>query len=176
MGVNKFYRDRSCVVTAFTNTYLYLYHKDEIFTLEEDNAYHYEFFKKLRPHANGVPTALALDRRSKRIITDRNLKVNSHVMEDFIFKKKSKNQKIDFINEALYRDLPVIFINWLSPEVKVMSHHGVTITECNDMGDHHELVISSWGRPYRVDFDQFERQSRTYSGLIYFERKDCGIS
>lgn len=176
MGVSKFYRDRSCVVTAFTNTYLYLYHKDKTFSLEEYNTYHYEFFKQLRPHANGVPTALALDRRSKRIISDRNLDVKSHLIEDFLFKKKSKEKKIDFINEALSRDLPVIFINWVSNNVKVMRHHGVTITECNNMGDYHELVISSWGNLYRVNFEVFEKQFRTYSGLIYFERKDHGIS
>ena len=56
-----------------------------------------------------------------------------------------------------------------------MKHHGVTITECNDMGDYHELVISSWGRVYKINFEEFDRQVRSYTGLIYFERKDYGL-
>ena len=175
MGVSKFYRDRACVVTAFTNTYLYLYHKGEEFSLAEYNAYHYDFFKKLRPHANGVPTAKALARRAKRIIEDRNLLLDSHILEENLFKKIPLEEKIDFINHALSRDLPVIFINWMSTDVKVMRHHGVTITECNDMGDYYELVISSWGHKYRINFNQFDKQIRSYSGLIYFNRRDNEI-
>lgn len=175
LGVSKFYRDRSCVVTAFTNTYLYLYRPGESFSLEEYNSYHYNFFKKLRPHINGIPTAKALDRRADRIRRTEGLLLKAHIMEEYFFNKKPTADKITFINEALAKDLPVIFINWLSNDVKVMRHHGVTITECKDMGDYHELVISSRGRPYKINFEVFDKQIRTYSGLVYFERMDYGI-
>lgn len=170
MGVSKFYRDRSCVVTAFTNTYLYMYHPGEQFSLADYNAYHYDFYKKIRPHINGVSTAKALNNRVNRIRSDREIYMPGRVMQEFAFNKRPVNEKIDFINQGLSQNLPVIFINWMSKDVKVMRHHGVTITECNDMGDFHELVISSWGRVYKINFEEFDRQLRSYSGLVYFER------
>lgn len=175
MGVGKFYRDRSCVVTAFTNAYLYMYHPGEKFSLEEYNSYHYDFYKKIRPHIYGVPTAEVLNYRVNRIREDRNLNLHAHIMQEFFRRKHSKDEKIAFIKEGLRKNCPVIFINWMSQNVKVLAHHGVTITECNDMGDYHELVISSWGRLYKVNFEMFDRQMKSYSGLIYFERDDYEI-
>lgn len=175
MGVSKFYRDRSCVVTAFTNTYLYMYKHEQRFSLKEYNKYQYNFFKKLRPHINGISTAKTLDRRVDRIRRTEGLRLKGHVMQEFAFNKKPIDEKIRFINEGLAKDCPVIFINWLSNDVKVMRHHGVTITECNDMGDYHELVISSWGKAYRINFEQFDSQIRSHSGLVYFERMDYGL-
>lgn len=175
LGVSKFYRDRSCVVTAFTNTYLYMYHPNEEFSLEEYNKYQYDFFRILRPHINGVPTVKALNNRVKRIMRIHDIKLEGHYISENYFKKIPTREKIDFINEGLKRDCPVIFINWLSNDMRVMKHHGVTITECNDMGDYHELVLSSWGRVYKINFEEFDRQIRSYTGLIYFERKDYGI-
>ncbi|MBM0046313.1 hypothetical protein JNO63_04325 [Anaerococcus sp. mt242] len=175
VGVSKFYRDRSCVVTAFTNSYLYMYHPDEKFTLEEYNKYHYDFYKKIRPHINGVPTVEALNRRVNRIRRDRNLNLYAHIMQEFFVRRHSTEEKIAFINQGLSKNCPVIFINWMSRNVKVLAHHGVTITECNDMGDYHELVISSWGRVYKINFEIFDRQIKSYSGLIYFERNDYEI-
>ena len=175
MGVSKFYRDRSCVVTAFTNAYLYMYHPEEKFTLSEYNAYHYDFYRKIRPHINGVPTAKALNNRVNRIRRDRGLRLDGKVMQEFFFNNRPIEEKIAFINEGLRKNCPVIFINWMSRDVRVMRHHGVTITECNDMGDYHELVISSWGRVYKINFEIFDRQIRSYSGLVYFERMDYGL-
>ena len=175
LGVSKFYRDRSCVVTAFTNTYLYLYHPGDRFTLEEYNHYHYDFYKKIRPHINGVPTAKALNYRVNRIRRDRNLTLNAHIMQEYLVRRHTTEEKLAFINEALRKNCPVIFINWMSKNVKVLAHHGVTITECNDMGDYHELVISSWGNVYKINFEIFDKQIKSYSGLIYFERNDYEI-
>lgn len=175
MGVSKFYRDRSCVVTAFTNAYLYMYHPKENFTLSEYNAFHYDFYKKIRPHINGVPTAKALNHRVNRIRRDRGLRLDGKILQEFFFNKRPIEEKIAFINEGLRKNCPVIFINWMSKDIKVMRHHGVTITECNDMGDYHELVISSWGRVYKINFEIFDRQMRSYSGLVYFERMDYGL-
>lgn len=175
LGVAKFYRDRSCVVTAFTNTYLYLYHKGERFTLEEYNHYHYDFYKKIRPHINGVPTAKALNHRVNRIRRERNLTLYAHIMQEYFIRRNTTEEKLAFINEALSKNCPVIFINWMSKNVKVLAHHGVTITECNDMGDYHELVISSWGNVYKINFEIFDKQIKSYSGLIYFERNDYEI-
>ena len=154
---------------------LYMYHPDEKFTLEEYNHYHYDFYKKIRPHINGVPTAEALNRRVNRIRRDRDLNLYAYIMQEYIIRRHSTEEKIAFINEGLRKNCPVIFINWMSKNVKVLAHHGVTITECNDMGDYHELVISSWGRVYKVNFEIFDRQLKSYSGLIYFERNDYEI-
>lgn len=175
LGVSKFYRDRSCVVTAFTNAYLYMYHPNEEFSLAEYNKYQYEFYKRLRPHINGVPTVKALNNRVNRIKRAYGLKLDHHLLSENYFKKISTDQKIAFINEGLRKNCPVIFINWMSNAINVMKHHGVTITECNDMGDYHELIISSWGRRYKINFEIFDKQIRSYTGLIYFERKDYGI-
>lgn len=175
VGISKFYRDRSCVVTAFTNAYLYMYRPGEVFDLDEYNKYQLNFYQKIRPHINGVPTAKTLDRRVDRVRRTEGLRLKGHVKQEFAVNKKPIEEKIAFINEGLAKDCPVIFINWLSNDVRVMRHHGVAITECNDMGDYHELVISSWGQLYRINFNQFDAQIRTYSGLVYFERMDYGL-
>ncbi|MDU0895067.1 MAG: hypothetical protein E7A85_07400, partial [Anaerococcus sp.] len=175
LGVPKFYRDRSCVVTAFTNAYLYMYHPNQKFSLEEYNSYHHDFYKKIRPHINGVPTVDALNHRVNRIRRDRNLNLYAYIMQEYFVRRHSSAEKIAFINEGLSKNCPVIFINWMSRNVKVLAHHGVTITECNDMGDYHELIISSWGNVYKINFEIFDRQMKSYSGLIYFERNDYEI-
>ncbi len=175
LGVSKFYRDRSCVVTAFTNAYLYMYYPGREFSLEEYNNYQFEFFRRIRPHINGVPTAKALNNRVKRIKRAHGLDIEGHLISENYFRKIPTHEKIAFINKGLSHNCPVIFINWMSGSVSVMKHHGVTITECNDMGDYHELVISSWGRVYKINFEEFDRQVRSYTGLIYFERKDYGL-
>lgn len=175
LGVPKFYRNRSCVVTAFTNAYLYMYHPNQKFSLEEYNSYHHDFYKKIRPHINGVPTVDALNHRVNRIRRDRNLNLYAYIMQEYFVRRHSSAEKIAFINEGLSKNCPVIFINWMSRDVKVLAHHGVTITECNDMGDYHELIISSWGNVYKINFEVFDRQMKSYSGLIYFERNDHEI-
>lgn len=175
LGVPKFYRNRSCVVTAFTNAYLYMYHPNQKFSLEEYNSYHHDFYKKIRPHINGVPTVDALNHRVNRIRRDRNLNLYAYIMKEYFVRRHSSAEKIAFINEGLSKNCPVIFINWMSRNVKVLAHHGVTITECNDMGDYHELIISSWGNVYKINFEIFDRQMKSYSGLIYFERNDHEI-
>jgi len=175
LGVPKFYRDRSCVVTAFTNAYLYMYQPNQKFSLEEYNSYHHDFYKKIRPHINGVPTVDALNHRVNRIRRDRNLNLYAYIMQEYFVRRHSSAEKIAFINEGLSKNCPVIFINWMSRNVKVLAHHGVTITECNDMGDYHELIISSWGNVYKINFEIFDRQMKSYSGLIYFERNDYEI-
>ena len=175
LGVPKFYRNRSCVVTAFTNAYLYMYHPNQKFSLEEYNCYHHDFYKKIRPHINGVPTVDALNHRVNRIRRDRNLNLYAYIMQEYFVRRHSSAEKIAFINEGLSKNCPVIFINWMSRNVKVLAHHGVTITECNDMGDYHELIISSWGNVYKINFEVFDRQMKSYSGLIYLERNDYEI-
>ena len=47
-NVSKFYRDRSCVVTAMTNVYFYLFHRDREIPMDLYNEYHYYFFRSLR--------------------------------------------------------------------------------------------------------------------------------
>ncbi len=171
-GVSKFYRDRSCVVTAFTNAYFYLYHKDiEKIDYNLYNDYHYYFFRKIKPWVNGVPTAGSLARRVDRINNDFGINLKSNILNESLIHRRPMAKKIDFIERALQSDSPPIFINWLSPNIKVMIHHGVCITELNKVKDDYEIVVSSWGRRYKFSLREFTRQLRTYSGLIYFEKR-----
>ncbi len=78
----------------------------------------------------------------------------------------------NFIMDALKKDLPVIFFNWLSNSVDVMKHHGVTITEINKKEDDYILTLSSWGEVYKVSLKKFLNQPRTYTGFIYFEKDE----
>ena len=129
VGVSKFYRDRSCVVTAFTNTYLYLYRKDEKFSLDQFNDYQYWFFQIIKPRVYGVPTARLLDFKLNKFRKSYHLKLKSHILEDNPIKRKSMEEIANFIFQAIEKDLPVIFFNWVSRSIRVMKHHGVTITE-----------------------------------------------
>lgn len=170
-NVTKFYRDRSCVVTAMTNVYFYLFHRDRELPMDLYNEYHYYFFRSLRPWANGVPTVRSLDRRLDRVREDFGIKLESKTLTETMINRRPLGKKIAFIEEALGEDSPPIIINWLSNDIKVMKHHGVCITELNRVGDKHEIVVSSWGRVYRFILEDFERQFRTYTGLIYFKER-----
>lgn len=170
-NVSKFYRDRSCVVTAMTNVYFYLFHKERELPIDLYNEYHYYFFKSLRPWANGVPTVKSLDRRLDRVREDFGISLESKTLTETMINKRPLAKKIAFIEEALEKDSPPIIINWLSNDINVMKHHGVCITELNRVGDKHEVVVSSWGRVYRFILEDFERQFRTYTGLIYFKER-----
>lgn len=170
-NVSKFYRDRACVVTAMTNVYFYLFHKNRQLPIDLYNEYHYYFFRSLRPWANGVPTAKSLDRRLDRVREDFGISLESKTLTETMVNKRPLAKKIAFIEEALEKESPPIIINWLSNDINVMKHHGVCITELNRVGDKHEVVVSSWGRVYRFILEDFERQYRTYTGLIYFKEK-----
>ena len=172
MGVSKFYRDRSCVVTAFTNIYLYLFRKNEKFSYDEFNDYQYWFFKVLKPKIYGIPTARLLDFKVNRIRKSYHLNLHSHLPEDLPIKRHSMEEIANFIMDALKKDLPVIFFNWLSNSVDVMKHHGVTITEINKKEDDYILTPSSWGEVYKVSLKKFLNQPRTYTGFIYFEKDE----
>lgn len=170
-NVSKFYRDRSCVVTAMTNVYFYLFHRKREIPMDLYNEYHYYFFRSLRPWANGVPTVRSLDRRLDRVREDFGISLESKTLTETMVNKRPLTKKIAFIEEALAEDSPPIIINWLSNDIKVMKHHGVCITELNRVADKHEVVVSSWGRVYRFILEDFERQFRTYTGLIYFKER-----
>mgnify|MGYP006872903270 CR=1 FL=1 len=170
-NVSKFYRDRSCVVTAMTNVYFYLFHRDREIPMDLYNEYHYYFFRSLRPWANGVPTVKSLDRRLDRVREDFGISLESKTLTETMVNKRPLGKKIAFIEEALGEDSPPIIINWLSNDINVMKHHGVCITELNRVGNKHEVVVSSWGRVYRFILEDFERQFRTYTGLIYFKER-----
>lgn len=172
VGVSKFYRDRACVVTAFTNTYLYLFRGEEKFNLDQFNYYQYWFFKILKPKIYGIPTARVLDFKLNKIRTSYHLKLKSHILEDFPLKRKTIDEIANFISKAISKDLPLIFFNWTSRSIELMKHHGVTITEIEKYNDDYKITISSWGKMYKISLKKFLMQKRTYTGLIYFEKDD----
>lgn len=172
VGVSKFYRDRSCVVTAFTNTYLYLFRGEEKFNLDQFNYYQYWFFKILKPQIYGIPTARVLDFKLNKIRSSYHLKLKSHILEDSPLKRKTIDEIANFISKAISKDLPLIFFNWTSRSIELMKHHGVTITEIEKYNDDYKITISSWGKMYKISLKKFLMQKRTYTGLIYFEKDD----
>ncbi|MDU5504143.1 MAG: hypothetical protein E6073_03210 [Anaerococcus vaginalis] len=172
VGVSKFYRDRACVVTAFTNTYLYLFRGEEKFNLDQFNYYQYWFFKILKPKIYGIPTARVLDFKLNKIRSSYHLKLKSHILEDFPLKRKTIDEIANFISKAISKDLPLIFFNWTSRSIELMKHHGVTITEIEKYNDDYKITISSWGKMYKISLKKFLMQKRTYTGLIYFEKDD----
>lgn len=169
LGLSKFFRDRSCVVTAFTNCFFYLYKNGPV-DFETYNKTQYEFYKRIRPKANGVPTAKSLLRRIDIINHALELNLSYRILEGNLIKRLSLGQMISFIKEGLAKDTPVIFINWLSRDIDIMSHHGLCITEMNEKDGRHEVVVSSWGRRHTFYLEDFYKQARTYTGLIYFTK------
>ncbi|MBP2016388.1 hypothetical protein [Anaerococcus degeneri] len=168
-GLSKFFRDRSCVVTAFTNSFFYLYKYGPV-DFETYNKTQYEFYKRIRPKANGVPTAKSLLRRIDIINHALGLNLSYRILEGNLIKRLSLGQMISFINEGLAKDTPVILINWLSRDIDITSHHGLCITELNEKDGRHEVVVSSWGRRHTFYLEDFYKQARTYTGLIYFTK------
>lgn len=168
-GLSKFFRDRACVVTAFTNTFFYLFRKGPV-DFDYYNKVQYEFYKRLRPKVNGVPTAKSLLKRIDIINHALDLNLSYRLLEGNMIKKISLCQMISFINDGLSHDTPVILINWLSKDIDVMSHHGLCITEMNEKAGKHQIVVSSWGRRHSFYLEDFYNQQRTYTGMIYFTR------
>lgn len=168
-GLSKFFRDRACVVTAFTNTFFYLFRKGPV-DFDYYNKVQYEFYKRLRPKANGVPTAKSLLKRIDIINHALDLNLSYRLLEGNMIKKISFGQMISFINDGLALDTPVILINWLSKDIDVMSHHGLCITEMNEKAGKHQIVVSSWGRRHSFYLEDFYNQQRTYTGMIYFTK------
>ena len=74
LGLSKFFRDRACVVTAFTNVYFYMFEKGFI-DFKTYNDMQYKFYRRLRPKANGVPTASSLIKRIRIINHQMGLKL-----------------------------------------------------------------------------------------------------
>ena len=169
-GLSKFFRDRACVVTAFTNTFFYLFRKGPV-DFDYYNKVQYEFYKRLRPKANGVPTAKSLLKRIDIINHALDLNLSYRLLEGNMIKKISLGQMISFINDGLAHDTPVILINWLSKNIDVMSHHGICITEMNEKAGKHQIVVSSWGRRHSFYLEDFYNQQRTYTGMIYFTKE-----
>ena len=170
-GLSKFFRDRACVVTAFTNVFFYLFRKGPV-DFDDYNKVQFEFYKRLRPKANGVPTAKALLKKIDIINHVLNLGLSYRMIEGRLTKRLSLDEMINFINEGLSKDSPVIFINWLSRDIDVMSHHGLCITEMNEKNGKHEVVVSTWARRHKFYLEDFYKQRRTYTGLIFFEKHD----
>lgn len=170
--VSKFYRDRSCVVTAFTNVYLYMYRPNDKFTIEEYNDYQYWFYKVLKPKIYGIPTAKVLDLKVNRLRKDYYLNLKANFLNDSIICRKSKKEVVKFIEKGLSKDSPIIFFNWSSRKISVMTHHGVVITQIEKKGKDYLLTLSSWGRKYVISLDEFLKQFRTYTGFLYYERED----
>lgn len=169
-GLSKFFRDRACVVTAFTNTFFYLFRKGPV-DFDYYNKVQYEFYKRLRPKVNGVPTAKSLLKRIDIINHALDLNLSYRLLEGNMIKKISLGQMISFINDGLAHDTPVILINWLSKNIDVMSHHGICITEMNEKAGKHQIVVSSWGRRHSFYLEDFYNQQRTYTGMIYFTKE-----
>lgn len=169
-GLSKFFRDRSCVVTAFTNCFFYLF-KEGVVDFDTYNEVQYAFYKRIRPKANGVPTAKSLLKRIDIINHKLELNLSYRLLEGNLIKRLSLDQMISFINEGLKKDTPVILINWLSKKVDIMSHHGLCITEMNEKDGRHEVVVSSWGRRHSFYLEDFYKELRTYTGLIYFTKQ-----
>lgn len=169
MGLSKFFRDRSCVVTAFTNCFFYLFKEGPV-KFDTYNRIQYAFYKRLRPKANGVPTAKSLLRKIGILNHVLDLNLSYRMLEGNLVKRLSLGQMIGFINEGLSKDTPVILINWLSANIDIMSHHGLCITEMNEKDGKHEVVVSTWGRRHTFYLEDFYNELRTYTGLIYFTR------
>ena len=124
-----------------TNVYFYLFHKEKILDIDLYNEYHYYFYRRLRPHVNGIATVKSLDRRLNRVRDDMAIKLSSKTLTETLINRRPLARKIDFIEEALANDSPPIIINWLSKDIEVMRHHGVCITELNRLGDKHEVRL-----------------------------------
>ncbi|MDD7383102.1 MAG: hypothetical protein PUG22_01805 [Peptoniphilaceae bacterium] len=170
-GVSKFMANRSCVVTAFTNSFLYTYRRGEKFSFEEYNSFQYKFYKILKPWINGIPTAKILDLRVNTL-RKKGYKLKSHFLYDTIFKKTTLEEKIEFIEYALNKDIPVILFNWQSKEIDILKNHAVVITKIYKSEDYHIINVSSWGKKYVINFDKFDKQFSLYKGFVYFERED----
>ena len=117
-----------------------------------------------------MPTAKSLLRRIYIINHALGLNLSYRILEGNLIKRLSLGQMISFINEGLAKDTPVILINWLSRDIDITSHHGLCITELNEKAGRHEVVVSSWGRRHTFYLEDFYKQARTYTGLIYFTK------
>lgn len=162
---------KACGLVAFSQSLYYLSKTRKDYSL----IYPYSEFDKrtftsfmlqistwLKPSIIGIPSLFFLKRGVRTYLKRINSDLKSQELKNFKDRKKAE----DFIEEALDKNCPVIFIGWFNKN-PLFNFHWTTITAIIKDDNKCQLEISSWGNKYKLDIEEL-LNTRGYKALIYF--------
>lgn len=157
--LKKYQANHSCAVSVATNYVYYLkdqhalnfpdYQQTELGFTHQMN----ELYYIMKPRIWGIAT---LGKFKKRFISYAE-SLNIELIP-FMIKTGRKEIYLNFIQEELKKDYPVLMLTLFSRD-KSVSYHWVTITGLISRHKKTELIISNWGRKERLDFDAWYEQA-----------------
>lgn len=134
-----------------SSSYGNLYQEDDLSTF--NYTYHmikvYNYLSPINPFY-GLTSVSSFTTYVENYASEKSVNLNGH----YITAKNTGEQTvINFIKAGLNADTPVAALNLSLPNSFKWAWHWVTITAFNDNGHlDNEIVISSWGRKYTVNF------------------------
>lgn len=173
-GVETYYADRSCGVTAAANAMYYmathitgkaaLYNQTGTLTKAKFNAFQKSIYDYLNPSTIGIPTISAMKDNllfyaKMQGVTLTAVTAPTNWTHDTV---------LDFIKTGLNAESPVLIINWNSP-IEDLVTHWVTITKIYADNASMYMVTSNWGARETYDFNTWVDGSSIYKNAIYFK-------
>ncbi len=157
-----------CGPIAITNSIIYILKMaDEKLTKEEYIELATEIYIILNPSPIGllsfnkiIDRVLSLNKRFNINLGYRVIKFNNNYYE-----------YLEFIKSGLALDLPVLSLNLNFNFRKSFYWHWVSITGLFEDKDGVKISVSSWGRRYILDFNEYFKSLMPGSGMIYFYRR-----
>lgn len=162
---SKYYVARSCALSALGNCILYSLGK---YTLSEEEAL--EFFNKLmqvlRPMPWGVPSIRRLNQALQRL--------EKYLGQGFQIKiHRGKNygpEAFNFIFQNLQENRPILLLNTNHPK-RGFQNHWVTITGLLFEEGKYFVYFSSWGKRYKMLFEDLLTDQTIFRRMGVLERK-----
>lgn len=168
-NVKKFYYDRSCVVTAVTDIYFYLFHSGKVIQRDHFDYIQKRFFNIIRPTATGVATAEILKKRLG-VLKGTDLEFKCEILKDNLATKSTFTEKKEFLKKHLSENHPLILFNWQSKDIDILKNHAVVVTGIDNEANNYTLTVSSWAKKYKIDLFTFDKQFSFYKALMSFEK------
>jgi len=171
-GVSQFWADRSCGVTAASNTFHYMsenvYGKSNLYTESGITKGEFSNFQKavydyLSPAIWGIPTLSTMISRAEAYAASRNVSLSAYLDGSTWNATNVRN----YIAGGLNQERPVMLLTWNSP-IPDLNYHWVTITRIYDVDSSIKILTSNWAGKTEYDFLTWVNGSSIYKGVIYF--------
>lgn len=172
-GISEFWANRSCGVTAASNTFHYMskhvYGKSNLYTKAgitkgEFSDFQREVYDYISPAIWGIPTLSSMISQVEEYAASRNVPLTAYLDGSSWNATNVRN----YIAGGLNIERPVMLLTWNSP-IPDLSNHWVTVTRIYDVGSSIKILTSNWAGKTEYDFLTWVNGSSVYKGVIYFK-------
>jgi len=168
-----------CGPCAASNIYYYLTYlqnslENKLESREEWVSLMGELWKHVKPSIRGVNKFEMFYKPMLEFAQKKGMELSYHLCEvpEEVYRRPTFQRVIDFLGEALDKDLPIAFLNWCNGEVKNLDRwHWVTIIELGyDLEKDWAYVnILDEGRFKTIDLALWLKSTKLGGGFLYFE-------